>query len=518
MSAFPHVYMVASENGALPGGKAGGVGDVVRELPRALAARGVEVTVICPSYGRLHHTDGMRSESRITVPFGATTLSVECWQRTDDDGVTHVVLNHPGFDGDGKGTIYHDDGPLRPFATDATRFALLSAAATVWLLTHAEANAVVHLHDWHAATIAVLREYEPRASDLKRWRTVFSLHNLAIQGIRPLDGDASSLASWFPALSVREQVVADPRYPNCFNPVLAGVRLADAVNTVSPTNAREILQPDDPAHGFRGGEGLDAALREANERGRLHGILNGCDYDVDTSRMDWDAVRDRVSLTLHYWRQGDRVNAALHELALENFEKRSKQRPSMLLTSVGRLTDQKMGIPLRRFEDGRTALEHALDALDDDGMLALIGTGDPELETAIVEASRRDSRLVFLRGFSEQLADALYRGGDLFLMPSTFEPCGIAQMLAMRSSQPCLVHAVGGLNDTVADGLTGFTFVGDGADAQAHAFVARTHHAVDLYRNDHEGWQSIADAAGGARFPWSDAAREYMEKLYGFGG
>ena len=103
-------------------------------------------------------------------------------------------------------------------------------------------------------------------------------------------------------------------------------------------------------------------------------------------------------------------------------------------------------------------------------------------------------------------------------MPSTFEPCGIAQMLAMRSAQPCLVHAVGGLNDTVADGLTGFTFVGDGADAQARAFVARTHYAVDLFRNDPEGWQSIADAAGGARFPWSDAAREYMEKLYGFGG
>ncbi|MEL6950619.1 MAG: glycogen/starch synthase [Pseudomonadota bacterium] len=516
MSEYPHVYMVASENGALPGGKAGGVGDVVRELPRALAARGVDLTVLCPSYGKLHHVDGMTFTTRMVVPFGATSLSVECWQHVDDHGVTHLVFDHDGFNGDGKGSIYHDDGPLRPFATDATRFALLCAAAATWLPANAADDAILHLHDWHAAPLAVLRAYEPALSALQQWRTVFTLHNLGIQGIRPLADDTSSLSAWFPALTVCERVVADPRYGNCFNPMLAGIRLADAVNTVSPTNAREILAPDDPARGYRGGEGLHDALLAADAEGRLHGILNGCDYDIDASRLDWPAVRETVLHTLRYWRQSDRVNGALHDLARANFEAHGAEKPSMLLTSVGRLTDQKVAIAMQQREDGRTALEHALDALDPDGMLTLVGTGDPDIERLLVEASRRDRRLVFLRGFSETLADALYRGGDLFLMPSSYEPCGISQMLAMRSSQPCLVHAVGGLNDTVADGLTGFTFAGDGIAAQTDAFVARTHEAIAMFREAPESYADIAEAAGHARFPWSDAARDYMEKLYGF--
>ena len=516
MSRFPHVYMVASENGALPGGKAGGIGDVVRELPRALAANDVPVTVICPSYGRLHHCAGMRYDKRMVVPFGATSLSIECWQFQDDHGVTHLVLNHDGFDGDGRGGIYYDDGPTRPFATDATRFALLCAAAATWLPARGDDEAVLHLHDWHAAPLTVLREYEPGMAPLRRWRTAFTLHNLALQGIRPLAGDSSSLSSWFPALGVDERVMVDPRYRDCFNPVLAGIHLADAVNTVSPTNAREILRPDDPERGFRGGEGLHEALRAAHAEGRLFGILNGCNYDVEAGRMDWPAVHDVVLHTLRYWRQSDRVNAALHDLALSAFQRLGDARPSMLLTSVGRLTDQKLAIAMRTQDDGRTALEHALDGLDDDGMLAIVGTGDADIERRLVEASRRDPRLVFMHGFSETLADALYRGGDLFLMPSAYEPCGISQMLAMRSAQPCLVHAVGGLNDTVADGLTGFTFAGDGADAQSAAFIARAHEAIAAHRDEPEAWASIAEAAGAARFPWTDAAREYMEKLYGF--
>ena len=177
MGAYPHVYMVASENGALPGGKAGGVGDVLRELPRALSAFDVPVTVICPSYGRLHHGDGMRHESRIVVPFGTTSLSVDCWRQFDEYGVSHLVLHHDGFDGDGRGTIYHDDGAARPFATDATRFALLSSAAATWLSHDVGDDAVVHLHDWHAAPVAVLRTFEPATASLGRLRTVFTLRS-----------------------------------------------------------------------------------------------------------------------------------------------------------------------------------------------------------------------------------------------------------------------------------------------------------------------------------------------------
>lgn len=123
------VYMVASENGALPGGKAGGVGDVLRELPRALVANQVSVTVLCPAYGRLHETEGMVAGEALTVPFADQLLSVQTYHLHDSHGVAHVVLHHDAFDPHGDQRIYHDDGPLRPFATDASKFALLSAAA-----------------------------------------------------------------------------------------------------------------------------------------------------------------------------------------------------------------------------------------------------------------------------------------------------------------------------------------------------------------------------------------------------
>jgi starch synthase len=101
-------------------------------------------------------------------------------------------------------------------------------------------------------------------------------------------------------------------------------------------------------------------------------------------------------------------------------------------------------------------------------------------------------------------------------MPSSFEPCGIGQMLAMRDGQPCVVHAVGGLRDTVRHEVNGFCFGGRDLDDQAHNFVETACQAIGLFKNDPEKWQQIKDNAASARFLWQDAAQQYMEKLYGF--
>src|SRR6056300_946863 len=133
----------------------------------------------------------------------------------------------------------------------------------------------------------------------------------------------------------------------------------------------------------------------------------------------------------------------------------------MLFTSVGRLTDQKVLLLRQTMHNGKSLLDNLLLQIKGRARLVLLGSGDPLLEQFLLEVAGRHSNFIFLRGFSIGLSECLYRAGDLFLMPSSFEPCGISQMLAMRAGQPCLVHAVGGLLDTVTDGSDGFVFSGD---------------------------------------------------------
>ena len=128
--------------------------------------------------------------------------------------------------------------------------------------------------------------------------------------------------------------------------------------------------------------------------------------------------------------------------------------------------------------------------------------------------AKANDNLLFLRGYSESLADPLYELGDLFLMPSSFEPCGISQMLAMRAGQPCVVHAVGGLKDTVDDEQTGFVFNGHDLQSQASAFVASTRRALAVRKNQPAVWRSICKRAKQTRFEWSDSAAITVKALY----
>jgi starch synthase len=132
----------------------------------------------------------------------------------------------------------------------------------------------------------------------------------------------------------------------------------------------------------------------------------------------------------------------------------------------------------------------------------------------MLEIARENRRLLFLCGYSESLAAPLYRAGDLFLMPSSFEPCGISQMLAMRATQPCVVHSVGGLKDTVEDGRTGFVFEGDSPQQQAMAFVDTVKRALAMKTENDDTWQKICIRAASARFSWSKSAKQTIEMLY----
>jgi starch synthase len=545
--------MLSAENDALPGGKVGGVGDVVRDVPSALVSLPEfhgHVSVVVPSAGFLHR-DATASLGTFTFSFRGEDQTGELFEvpgRRPHPQIRQLVIHHPLLEAidpnTGRPRIYVDDLPNRPFASDASRFAGFSAAAAAALKAglFGEIDRV-HLHDWHAGLFLFVRDYVPGFSDLKQYRTAFTIHNLALQGIRPLGTsdlknggdqteepqteenktDGSTLAAWFPDVDFDQSIVADPEYTDCVNPMAIGIRLADAVHVVSPGYASEVCEPSRPHRNaadcvFFGGEGLEEDLQQARDDGRLHGILNGCEYTSDTqlperNEATWQELLKALEAELAGWYA--RKQSPRHWLALQRLRAlitAESSRPAVVMTSVTRVVDQK--VRLMREPASLSPLEQILEQTAGDAVYLLAGSGDVGYENYLDEVARRHPNLIFLNGYSQSGADALYRAGDLFLMPSAFEPCGISQMLAMREGQPCVVHSIGGLKDTVHDNETGFAFTGDTPESLGHSFIDCTLRAVALKRDDPAAFRRIQEAAFATRFLWSDSVREYLKQLY----
>ena len=225
-----HVIMLASENDALRGGKVGGIGDVVRDLPRALANVGWRVTVVIPSYGFLHKENPSKLRETVVFPFGGKKMRGELWEvtaREPNDRITHFVFEHPDVRGE---PIYFNDPPDHVFARDATKYALFCSAVGQFLLRQ-QSPFVLHLHDWHTATLFLLRELHPEFSGLKGTKTVYTIHNLSIQGTRPMRGSYATVERWFPKLFTDSSWVStwkDSRYKDAaYTPMAIGIRRAD---------------------------------------------------------------------------------------------------------------------------------------------------------------------------------------------------------------------------------------------------------------------------------------------------
>lgn len=517
-----NILMVASENDALPSGKVGGIGDVVRDIPPALGDQGHLVNVITPDYGLFSRLPGAKIQCSVEVMFAGERERVNLCTvpaKSPHDNVLLWVLEHPLFAEGGGGAIYCDDPADRPFATDATKFALFCSAVCQTIADdHFGKLNVLHLHDWHAAMVAILLAYDPQYHQLQGLHSVFTVHNLALQGIRPLSGDDSSLEAWFPHLQYDHKSIHDPRVNHCVNLMRSGINLCDKVHAVSPSYAKEILTPSKPDQGYFGGEGLENDLKQAAENGRLHGILNGCEYpDKEINRATLSELLKQCERELLTWIAAKPTVESAHLVALQNLTKyllsASSHQP-FLVTSVGRVTDQKVLILCQEMANGQSALEHLLDILGDDGVFLMLGSGDSELELFFTQVAARRQNFIFLKGYSEFLANALYESGDLFLMPSSFEPCGISQMLAMRGGQPCLVHGVGGLLDTVENNKNGFVFKGKNLREQAINMLDACKTILNLYDTHPEQLQKISRQAAEERFLWSDVVKDYIESLY----
>ncbi|MEL4279319.1 MULTISPECIES: glycogen synthase [Shewanella] len=526
--------MVAAENGALKGAKVGGMADVIRDLPQALASVGIQADIIMPSYGFLTGL-GAKLIHEFEVSFAGRQEPIKLyWLAQPKVPGANIYLLEHGLWQSSPGQIYSQGSSDRPFADDATKFALLCASVAKALVAGlVPMPELLHLHDWHTGCLAMLRALAPEYQALQSIECVFSIHNLALQGIRPLSHDTSSFAAWFPYLFAqldegqRAQII-DPRYPHCINPMRMGITLADKVHLVSPTYAKEVLLPSRPELGFFGGEGLEADLQRKAEQGRVLGILNGCEYpetlaQTSLERMgltEFKALLSCIESALVQWQGGRSQVSGVDMIAFTRLQALWRQAsagefPDFLLTSVGRLTDQKVLILRHILPSGLSVLETLLQQLPQTqpkALFVLLGSGDPEIGQFFQTLAAKYAHFVFLQGYHEELSQCLYQLGDLFLMPSSFEPCGISQMLAMRSGQPCLVHGVGGLRDTVEDNVDGFVFYGDDIKAQGEALLTKLGDALETFGA--VDWMQFKRNAKARRFDWHSIALEYKKQLY----
>ena len=469
------VVMLSPE--VYPYAKTGGLADVLAALPPALAAAGVEVTVCVPGYRSALRAAGTpASGTRLHAPIASRMEPAEMVRVPGAPVPTVLLRADRYFDRDG---LYGEGG--QDYPDNADRFAFFCRAALEWLRAEREPPDVLHVHEWQAALApAFLRATAALYPELGRLRTVLTLHNLAFQGRFPAD-------HWHVLnLDARYFVPEFLEFYDEINFLKAGMVFADALTTVSPRYAAEIQTP-----AF--GEGLDGVLRARGAA--LRGILNGIDDAV------WDPATD-PHLPARY-RAGDLAGKARCKRAVQAELGLAVRDDAPLLGVVSRLAEQK------GFDLLAVALPRALEPWD--AQLALLGSGEERYELWVRElAARFPGRVGARVGFDEGLAHRIEAGADVFLMPSRFEPCGLNQLYSLRYGTVPLVHATGGLDDSVAEfdpatgSGTGFKF----APYTPDAFLAALERALRT-RRDPALWARLVANGMAQDFSWGRAAAEY---------
>lgn len=535
----PTVLFIASECGGIA--RTGGLGDVVRDLSRALVGRGVPTAVILPAYGSSTLTG--ESIASLKVPFGGKERKAEVLY-LDHDGIPVYQIRNKKFFEKEYGSVYIDSGRAGrgPFEDDAKRFAFFSAAVAAALITLPDFRelTLLHCHDWHSGILPVLLKMDPAFTAVAaRLRVLFTIHNLGYQGVRPFvygrERELNSFASWFPGLyralagTPRFFDLRDPlaEFP-CFNPIKAGIRLADLVTTVSPTYAHEITLPDDHGNRFIGGHGLERDLTLLARQGRLVGILNGIDYTVsDPAKLDppFSAALQDPAAGKAVFRKSvlEGLEARLRTLAARpgipfpGSRRLLDRKPLLdvklwgkrpLVVFVSRAVDQKAGILFEHVSEGKNLLQKILER-----ELSLVVLASGELSNSFTEYMQAENAL-FIDTFDGKLATDLYAAGELLLLPSYFEPCGISQLIAMRYGCLPVVHEIGGLHDTVRNRRTGFCYGGVNLAGQQKALLRALDAALKLHREDPAGWSGMMREAMAERFTWTGPTKIYQQ-LYG---
>jgi starch synthase len=474
------ILFVASE--CTPFAKTGGLGDVVAGLAKALRQLGHDARILIPLYSFLdRHKFALRLVGSHCIHMGS---QIEHWiglhESKLDGSVPVWFLEYDSYFG--RLGIY--DGPQGHYADNAYRYALLSKAALQIAKDRQWIPDIFHVHDWPSALIPVfLKTWDRHHSPLETSASVLTIHNIGYQGVYPADVFAyiGIGADHFRADTMEDH--------GRINLLKAGINYADAITTVSPTHANEILDPV-------GGMGLAPYLN--NRRPHLTGILNGVDYS------HWNPAHDPL-LPAHYTAT-DLAGKAICKQRLQE-QLNLEVRPDLpLFGIVSRFAPQK------GFNLLREALPGALARMQ--LQLAVLGTGDPETEDFFrwLQATH-PGRVGGHIGFSNELSHLIEAGSDFFLMPSLYEPCGLNQIYSLKYGTLPIVRACGGLEDTVinydeATGAgTGFKFL----QPDSHALFNTIGWAVSTWFDRPHHIPQLQQQAMAQDFSWDKSAGQYVE-------
>jgi starch synthase len=461
------VLFVASE--AAPFSKTGGLGDVCGALPAALGELGLEVRVLTPLYSSVQRTGLRRAGVSVPLEFPFGRVTAELWTSEARRRTRFEFVDIPGL---------FDRPKLYGAPDDARRFAAFSLAALSLTQLTGFSPHIVQLNDWPTGLAALARSTSYARTSVGRAVCVFGLHNLAYQGNFPKSEMDALGIPW------RRFTTDGVEFYDRLSFLKAGLVYSDALITVSPTYAEEILTPE-------GGFGLDGVLRE--RRGVLHGILNGVDTD------EWNSSADELLPAQFSWTDFS-GRSVCRASVLERFRISAPSDGWPIFGAVGRMVDQK----------GTDLMQEAVPKfLEQGARMVVVGSGDAELEGRWRELAQHfPGRLGVHLGFDNELAHLVEAGADFFVMPSRFEPCGLNQMYSLMYGAVPIVRSVGGLKDTVVDASradgNGIVF----EEATVDALVAALSRAVELHRQP----ERIASlrARGMARdFSWKTAARKY---------
>lgn len=470
------VLFAASE--AVPFSKSGGLGDVAGSLPRALKHAGARVAVITPKYSTIpqEYKDQMRHVTDFYVPLAWNSHYCGIEKLTLQDLDFYFIDNESFFKRDSL-YGYYDDGE---------RFAFFAKAICEAISKVPELECdILHCNDWQTALCPVfLHEFYRGIPACDNVKTVFTVHNVKFQG-QYSDKVLTDVLGLGDVPAARDQLYCDRSSINYMKGALC---YSDWLTTVSPSYAYELQMP------FYG-EGLDSIFRRRSDQ--LTGILNGIDQTI------WNPVTDPM-IPVNYT-AADRSGKAEDKRLLQEELGLAQDPDRPLCVSVGRLTDQK----------GLGLITYAMDELMQRGVqMVILGTGDKKYEDLFhyYDFKYGDKMCACIK-FDNALSHRMYAAGDILLMPSEFEPCGLSQMIAMRYGTLPLVRETGGLRDSVepynkftGEG-TGFSFTNMNGDEFADTLLG----ACEIFWTNKDEWNKLQDQAMATDFSWRRAANDYMD-------
>ena len=465
------ILYVASE--ATPYAASGGLGDVMGALPKSMVAEypDAEIGVIVPLY------DTMKSEYRADLEKVADLSFRYSWRNT---GATVYKLNNSGVNYYFvENHYYFDRSRLYGEYDDAERFAFFSTAVIEFMIATGNIPDILHANDWQTAlTVIYLKTEYAHIASLKGIKTVYTIHNIEYQG----KFDPYILGDVF-ALDRKYYGIVE--FDNCVNLMKGALVTTDYITTVSPNYARELQYP---FYGF----GLQGIITENADK--IDGVINGIDYSYFSPDKGGDIDFPFTKRTVKSGKAKNK-KALCEELGLDT----AADIP--LAVMITRLATQK-GIDL--------FLHVAEEMLSKKVQVVVLGTGEKAYEDQLRNLEARFSNFRALLKFDRVISKKLYASADIFLMPSKFEPCGLAQMICCSYGTIPVVRATGGLYDTIIpyglDNSNGFNF----SNYNAHDFLYAVQRALAVYEDEKE-WSELRKRALSCDFTWSNSAAKYIQ-------